>query len=57
MNDTLIKVKSKINHEIYLTDRNFPTKEIDGIVYIRILRFPEDKSLLFMKKENIEFVK
>lgn len=57
MNMNLIKVRSLINREIYFTQKDFPTKEIDGKVYIRVLRNPHDKSLIFMKKENIEYIR
>lgn len=50
----LIRVRSKINQDVYFTSKDFPTKEIDGQVFIGVRKNANDKQIFFMKKENME---
>lgn len=52
-----VKVRSIINGDEYYTSKSFPTKDIEGIQYIRVLKNLEDPRMLFMNKEKIEFIK
>lgn len=47
----LIKVKSKINSDLYYTSKDFPEKVIDGKVFIGVKKSPSDKTLHYMLKE------
>ncbi len=50
----LYRVRSKINQDIYFTSKDMPTKEIDGHTFIGVKKREKDKSIFFMKKENME---
>jgi hypothetical protein len=52
----LIKIKNRINNEIYYTSPSFKEKVIEGNKFIRVLRNPYDTSKLFMREDSIEFL-
>lgn len=52
----LVKVKSKINSDVYYTSKDFPEKVIDGKKFMGVKKSPSDSSLHFMLKENMVFV-
>lgn len=52
----LVKVKSKINSDVYYTSKDFPEKVIDGKKFIGVKKTPSDSSLNFMLKENVVYV-
>lgn len=55
------KLRSKHNSEIYYTWSNWETKDIDGVVFLPVVRNePNDLKLqqtFYMKKDNMEFIK
>lgn len=51
----LYKVASKINSDMYYTSVDFPSKVIDGKVFMGVKKYPSDKTLNYVLKEN--FVK
>lgn len=56
---TLKKVRSKANSDTYYTYTHWPTKEIEGEVFIGVIKRPDPYSdkVLWMKKDSVEFVK
>lgn len=57
MKKQFIKVKSKFNSDEYYTSPSFPTKEIDGAIFIGVVKSPKDTNILYMKKDNIMVIK
>lgn len=55
------KFRSKHNSEIYYTWSNWETKDIDGVVFLAVVREePNDlklQQIYYMKKDNMELVK
>lgn len=50
----LVKVRSKITQDIYYTNENLPTKEIDGKIFIGVKKNERDRDIFYMNKENME---
>lgn len=50
----LIRVRSKVNQDVYYSSKDFPSKEIDGQIFIGVKKNENDKQIFFMKKENME---
>ena len=57
----LKKVRSKTNQDIYYTYSNWTTNEIDGVIFIPVVKsLPDPKKnqvVHYMKKDNMEFIK
>jgi hypothetical protein len=56
-NQKLIKVKSIFNQDIVYTSSEWQTKEIDGVTFVAVKVRPEDKSVKWMRKDNLQKVK
>lgn len=56
---TLKKVRSKANADEYYTYSHWPTKEIEGEVFIAVIKRPDPYSdkVLWIKKDSVNFVK
>lgn len=52
----LVKVKSKINSDLYYTSKDFPEKVIEGKTFMAVKKTPTDRTLCYMLKENMSFV-
>lgn len=55
--EKIYKVKSIFNNDYYYSSPSFPSKEIDGHVFIGVKKNKADKETFFMKKENLEICK
>jgi hypothetical protein len=57
----LKKVRSKTNSDIYYTYSNWATNEIEGIIFIPVVKeLPnpnKNQVIFYMRKDNVEFVK
>jgi hypothetical protein len=55
------KLRSKLNSEIYYTWSNWETKDIDGVVFLAVVRNEPSglklQQIFYMKKDNMEIVK
>ena len=49
----LIKVKSKVNSDVYYTSSDFPQKDIDGKKFIGVKKTPTDKTLHYIVKDMV----
>jgi len=54
---SLVKVKSRFNQDILFTSPEWPTKEIDGVVFVPVKVRENDSSTKLMRKDNLERVK
>jgi hypothetical protein len=59
---TLLKVRTIANQEIYYTYKEWETKEIDGVVFIEVLKEDPKKtnklqSIRLLRKDAVEFIK
>lgn len=54
--EPVVQVRSKISNDIFYHSKSFPTKEIDGKLFIGVKKNEKDSDIFFMKKENMEFV-
>mgnify|MGYP003705399735 CR=1 FL=1 len=56
-----IKVRVKVNNEIYYTFKHWPSKEIDGVEFIGVNKFEPSQKLTqqihWMRKDSLEYVK
>jgi len=55
--EKIIKVKSIFNNDFYYSSESFPTKIIDGEVFIGVKKNINDSQTFFMKKDNLEVQK
>jgi hypothetical protein len=52
------KVRNRLHQdEIYYTQSDWQTKEIDGVTFIPVLKQPTQNQIFWMKKDNMEYVK
>lgn len=51
------QIRSISTGALYVTAANWPTKEIDGVMFISVKKTAEEKQTYFMRKDGIEFVK
>jgi hypothetical protein len=49
-------VESLVNKDQYYTADSFPTKTIDGKIYITVKKNPGDRQTFWMLKENMKYV-
>lgn len=59
-NEILKKVRVRTNQEIYYTYSHWPTKEIDGVEFISVVKHlpnNQKQTLHLMRKESLEYVK
>lgn len=57
---TLRKVRSHTNHDIYYTYTHWETKEIDGVTFIPVVKNPpshQTQTLHYMRKDSLEYIK
>lgn len=52
----LVKVKSKINSDLYYTSKDFPEKIIEGKTFMAVKKAPCDNTIHYMLKENMTFI-
>lgn len=52
--EKIVKVKSIFNNDYYYSSPSFPSKEIDGQLFIGVKKNRNDKETFFMRKENLE---
>lgn len=52
--NSLYKIRSKISHDVFYTSEKFPMKEIDGQIFIGVIKSKDDKNIFYMKKDGIE---
>ena len=50
----LRKVRTLASKEVYWASNDWPTKEVDGQLFIAIKRKPDDNSTFWMKKDQVE---
>jgi hypothetical protein len=57
----LKKVRSRTNQDIYYTYSNWSTNEIEGIIFIPVVKeVPDPKKnqvVFYMRKDNVEYIK
>jgi len=53
------KVRSKANQDIYYTSPEWKTKEIEGVVFMPVVKMPtmDQKMVHWMRKDSMEYVK
>lgn len=56
-NQKLVKVRNKFNQDLLYTSPEWPTKEIDGILFISVKVRENDSYLKLMRKDQIEHVR
>jgi hypothetical protein len=49
----LIKVRSKVNSDVYYTSSDFPQKDIEGKKFIGVKKTPTDKTLHYIVKDMV----
>lgn len=52
----LVKVRSIFNGDTYFTSDRFPTKYIDGKEFVGVKKSESDNQILYMMKENLEYI-
>lgn len=50
----LYKIKSVFNSDMYYTSTDFPNKVIDGKTFIGVKKYPSDRTLNYVLKENFK---
>ena len=56
----LQKVRSKTNQEIYYTYANWETKDIDGVIFLPVVRGEPSTKLqqtFYLRKDNLDYIK
>jgi hypothetical protein len=53
-NEKVVKVKSIFNNDFYYSSESFPTKTIDGELFVGVKKNMNDSEIFFMKKDNLE---
>ena len=57
---TIKKVRSKANQDVYYTSPQWETKEIEGIVFMPVVKTPSvdlKQTIHWMRKDSMEYVK
>lgn len=49
----LVKIRSKINSDVYYTSADFPKKTIDGKDFIAVKKTPADRTLHYVMKDMV----
>jgi hypothetical protein len=52
--EKIVKVKSIFNNDFYYSSESFPTKTIDGELFVGVKKNKNDNETFFMKKDNLE---
>ena len=56
-----IKVRVKVNNEIYYTFKHWPSKEIDGVEFIGVNKFEPSQNrtqtIHYLRKDTLEYLK